>query len=280
MLIAFILVQQWNNKGSHENRGRGGYGDGIQRHLPFCFVTVCPRSLFSLLLFDNWNRKIVQLCCTGCKRPKRIPWLKFSPISVCSTFPSFSFFFALSPFLFLLFVDLLVRIICTRLCVTCAVARWGAAGFAYTPRHDRGGASSAGSSPLKQGGNHNSLCWLFFLDIASNFIEQTTHPLPSPGWVPLGRASSAASCRLIAGCSVFDSGRHRLCQRGFLSTRLCFRFIFHSVTLSCSLFDAFLFVCYHCPVVPSLTTSRTSARSESFDNFLLDIEDFNRRRLP
>lgn len=162
MLIAFILVQQWNNKGSQENRGRGGYRDGTQRHLPFCFVTVCPRSLFSLLLFDNWNRKIVQLCCTGCKRPKRIPWLKFSPISLCSTFPSFSFFFALSPFLFLLFVDLLVRIICTRLCVTCAVARWGAAGFAYTPRHDRGGASSAGSSPLKQGDNHNSLCCLFF----------------------------------------------------------------------------------------------------------------------
>lgn len=130
--------------------------------------------------------------------------------------------------------------------------------FACTPRHDRGGAYAARSSPLKQGGgNHNSsLCCLFALDIASNCKrEQATHPLACPGWLPFlvrGASSAAASCPLIAGCSFFDSVRQGLCQRGFLSTRLCFRFIFHSVTLppSSCLFEASLFVCYRCPQQP------------------------------
>lgn len=50
MLIAFILAQQRVTVEPGELEGRGGYRDGIQRHLPFCFVTVCPRLALLALL--------------------------------------------------------------------------------------------------------------------------------------------------------------------------------------------------------------------------------------
>lgn len=169
MLIAFILAQQRVTvKPVEGERGKGRLQRWHRASFTFLLCHRLSSTRFSLLLFDNWNRKIVQLCCTGCKRPKRMPWLKFSPISLCSALPPLTLFLS---FFFFAFVCWFTR---ANYLYTILVVRHMCRGcFACTPRHDRGGAYAAPSSPLKQGGNHkNSFCCLFSLDIAS-----TLHPL-------------------------------------------------------------------------------------------------------
>lgn len=139
MLIAFILAQQRVTvKPVEGERGKGRLQRWHRASFTFLLCHRLSSTRFSLLLFDNWNRKIVQLCCTGCKRPKRMPWMKFSPISLCSALPPLSLFLS---FFFFAFVCWFTR---ANYLYTILIVRHMCRGcFACTPRHDRGGTEFA-----------------------------------------------------------------------------------------------------------------------------------------
>lgn len=138
MLIAFILAQQrvtveaWGGE-----EGSGGYRDGIERHLPFCFVTVCPRlasRCFSLIietvkLFSFAAQDVSgQKGCHGWSFPL-FPLAVRCPLSLFLSFFFFAFvcWFTRANYLYTILV---VR----HMCRGC---------FACTPRHDRGGTEFA-----------------------------------------------------------------------------------------------------------------------------------------
>lgn len=127
-----------------------------------------------------------------------------------------------------------------------------------------------------------------FFDIASNFIESAPFAVRHLVAYPVA-AILSLNCRLQQ--RAFDFGRH-LCHRGLFAI-VAFSvsdsyFICPAQLLALLCFDAFLFVCYLLPFVTSATVSSlsSSASTSNFiicvwlDNFLLDIQDFNRRHLP